>query len=147
MILAGYSVERYASWRQHRADAHIAFVPERRAVFTYDVFAKPGPLLDAQDAADGTGGGTDGSTNNSPEWSSRSVTCGRTLFGSPDRALCVRSVGQCCDKERGNRKQALVHVRSCLVRDGFRPLRVREEKAPPDGGLGAGEPSSHRGKS
>src|SRR5437899_3076341 len=105
MILAGYRVERYASRRQHLADTHLADVPERGTVFTYDVFAKPGPLLDAEDAADCTGCGTDGPSDNRPKWSSRSSACGRPLFGSPNRALRVRSVGQCCDEEHSNRKQ------------------------------------------
>src|SRR5437879_3746541 len=108
MILAGYRVERYASWRQHRADAYVTFIPERVALLAYDVFAKPRPLLDAQDAADGTGCGTDSSTDNRPERSSRSFTRGRTLLGSPDRSLSVRSIGQRCDEESGNRKEALV---------------------------------------
>jgi hypothetical protein len=97
MILSGYRVERYASRGQQLADTHFAAVPERGMVLTDDVFAKPRPLLDAQDTADGTGRGADRSTDNCPERSSRPVTCGRTLFGSPDRALRVRSIGQCCD--------------------------------------------------
>jgi hypothetical protein len=47
MILAGNRVKRHASRRQHLADAHIAFVPERGAVLTDDVLAKPRSLLDA----------------------------------------------------------------------------------------------------
>src|SRR5262249_16816332 len=67
MILAGHRVERYASHGQHLAHTHLAGVPECRTVLAYDVFAKPRALLDAQNAADGTGCGTDGSTNNRAE--------------------------------------------------------------------------------
>jgi hypothetical protein len=44
---------------QQRADPHLVAVPERRPVLRYDVFAKPRPLLDAEDAGDGTGCGAD----------------------------------------------------------------------------------------
>src|SRR4029077_392193 len=117
MIFARYRVERYASRGQHLADTHLETVLERRMVLTDDVFAKPRPLLDAQDAAHGAGRGADSAADNRPKGSSRSIACRRSLFGSADCALCVRSVGQCCDKERSNGKQALVHGRSCLVRD------------------------------
>src|SRR5262249_39557521 len=102
MIRARYRIKRYPLLGQHRTDAHFAAIAERGAVLTYDVFAKARPLLDTQDAADGTRCGTDGSAD------------------SPDRALRV-CIGRCRDKERGNRKQALVHVRSYLVRLALAP--------------------------
>src|SRR5215470_20106211 len=37
MILAGHRVEPHALLRQHCADLHLAAIPERGAVFTYDV--------------------------------------------------------------------------------------------------------------
>src|SRR5215468_110282 len=130
-ILAGHRVKRYVSG-QHRAESHTARVPDRWTVLAYHVFAKLRPLLDAQDAADGAGGGTDGPTNNRPERFGRSFACGHTLLGSPDRALCVRSIGQRCDEERGNRKQVLVHVRSYFVRLDLAPLHVPMEKTAHD---------------
>jgi len=63
-------------------------------VLAYNVFAKPWPLINAQDAADGTGCDTDGSTDNRPEGASRSFARSCTLLSAPDRALCVRSIGQ-----------------------------------------------------
>src|SRR5262245_58842943 len=105
MVLARYRIERYGSRWEHLADTHLAAVPERGAMLTYHVFAKPRSLLDAEDASDGTGGCTDGSADYRPERSSCSVASSRTLFGSPDRSLCVRRIRQCCDEESGNRKQ------------------------------------------
>jgi hypothetical protein len=66
MVLARHCVERYASLRDHVADARLAAITERGMVLTYNVFAKPRPLFDAQDAADGTGCGADRTTTIAP---------------------------------------------------------------------------------
>src|SRR5262249_36838658 len=97
MVLARYCVERYASRWERLANAPLAAVSERGVVLACDVFAKARPLLHAQDAAYGTSCGTYGSADNRPEGSSRSFACGCSLFGSPNRSLCVRCEGLTTD--------------------------------------------------
>src|SRR5262249_42020685 len=115
MILARYGVERYASRGQDRTDAHLVLVPEGGPVLAYHVFAKPRPLLDAQDAANRTGCCTDGPANNRPERSSRSVACGCTLLGSADGSLCMRGERQTHQDEGGNWKEFDLHDRSSYL--------------------------------
>jgi hypothetical protein len=104
MILVRHRIKRYASGQQ-RADAHLVAVPKRRAVLAYDVFAKLWPLLDTEDAADGTGCGADGSTNNRAERSSRSFARSRALLGPADGSLCVCGQRQADENEGGNWKE------------------------------------------
>jgi hypothetical protein len=76
---------------------------------SYDVFAKLRPLLDAEDAADGTGCGADGPTDNRAEAASRSFARSRALLGSTDGSLCVRGQWQARDNEGGNWKEFNLH--------------------------------------
>jgi hypothetical protein len=52
VMLGRYLVIRYAIFGQHGADAHVLAEPERRVVLVHDIFAKPRPVLDTQNAAD-----------------------------------------------------------------------------------------------
>jgi hypothetical protein len=108
VILARYRVKRYASGQQ-RADANLMAVPERRTVLVRDVFAKPRPLLDAEDAADGAGCGADGPADNRAERSSGSFARSSTLLGSADGSLCVRGQRHARENEGGNGKEFNLH--------------------------------------
>src|SRR5215470_19099923 len=91
MIFAGYRVKRNASLGQHGADAHLVAIREGGVVLAYDVFAKPRPLLDAQNAAHRTGRGAYGPSYDGPDRACCSVACGSALLGSSEGSLCVCS--------------------------------------------------------
>ena len=73
-----------------------------------------GPLLDAQDAAYGTGRSAYGPSYDGPDWPCRSVARGCTLLGSAEGSLCVRSEWQTHDDEGGNCKNFHLHDCSFL---------------------------------
>ena len=114
MILAWNRVERYSSLGQYRAYADVFVVPERRVVFADNVLTKARPLFDAQNAADSSSRGTYSSSYNRSDGASRSIACGRTLFGTPDRSLCVRGEWQTHDDGGGNGKGVNLHGRFFL---------------------------------
>jgi hypothetical protein len=92
---------------------YLIAISKRSVVFADNVLAKAGALFDTEDTADGPSCGTYSSSDDGPDRTCRSVTRCRTLFGTPDRSLCMRRKWQAHDDEGRNCKGSNLH--DCLL--------------------------------